>query len=48
MNTMLRMLLIACLILPFAACKKEEAPKAEVVPNSAGITGGVRVWDLAP
>ena len=23
-------------------------PKAEVVPNSAGITGGVRVWDLAP
>lgn len=23
-------------------------PKAQVVPNSAGITGGVRVWDLAP
>lgn len=23
-------------------------PKAVVVPNSAGITGGVRVWDLAP
>ncbi len=23
-------------------------PKAEIVPNSAGITGGVRVWDLAP
>lgn len=22
-------------------------PKAEIVPNSAGITGGVRVWDLA-
>lgn len=22
--------------------------KAEIVPNSAGITGGVRVWDLAP
>ena len=22
--------------------------KAVVVPNSAGITGGVRVWDLAP
>lgn len=22
--------------------------KAQVVPNSAGITGGVRVWDLAP
>ncbi len=21
---------------------------AEIVPNSAGITGGVRVWDLAP
>lgn len=23
-------------------------PKAQIVPNSAGITGGVRVWDLAP
>lgn len=22
--------------------------KAEIVPNTAGITGGVRVWDLAP
>lgn len=23
-------------------------PKAQIVPNTAGITGGVRVWDLAP
>ena len=28
MNMMTRMLVIACLALPFAACKKEEAPKA--------------------
>ena len=31
MNTMTRLLAIACLALPFAACKKEEAPKVEAV-----------------
>jgi hypothetical protein len=46
MNTMLRMLLIACLILPFAACKKEEAPKAAVVeaPLTAPTSGDLPAW----
>lgn len=30
MNTITRLLLIACLALPFAACKKEEAPQETV------------------
>ena len=30
MKTMLRLLMIACLVLPFAACKKSEAPAAAV------------------
>lgn len=29
MKTLFRLMLIACLVLPFAACKKAEAPKAE-------------------
>lgn len=46
MNTMLRMLLIACLILPFAACKKEQAPKVEAVvaPLSAPTTDDLPAW----
>ncbi len=46
MNTMLRMLLIACLILPFAACKKEEAPKVEVVeaPLAAPTNDDMPAW----
>ena len=30
MKTITRLLAVACLALSFAACKKEEAPKAEV------------------
>lgn len=46
MNTMLRMLLIACLTLPFAACKKEEAPKVEAVaaPLTAPTTDELPAW----
>lgn len=46
MNTMFRMLLIACLILPFAACKKEEAPKVEVVaaPLTAPTNDDLPAW----
>ena len=46
MNTMLRMLLIACLILPFAACKKEEAPKVEAVaaPLTAPTNDDLPAW----
>lgn len=46
MNTMLRMLLIACLIMPFAACKKEEAPKAAAVevPLTAPTNDDLPAW----
>ena len=46
MNTMFRMLLIACLVLPFAACKKEEAPKVEVVaaPLTAPTNDDMPAW----
>ena len=45
MNMMTRMLVIACLALPFAACKKEEAPKAvEAAPLTAPTTDDVAAW----
>jgi hypothetical protein len=46
MNTMTRLLVIACLALPFAACKKEEAPKVEAVaaPLPAPTTDDVSAW----
>ncbi len=46
MNTMFRMLLIACLVLPFAACKKEEAPKVEAVaaPLPAPTSDDLPAW----
>ncbi len=46
MNTMFRMLLIACMILPFAACKKEEAAKVEVVaaPLTAPTNDDLPAW----
>ena len=46
MNTLFRMLLIACLILPFAACKKEEAAKVEVVaaPLTAPTSDDLPAW----
>jgi len=48
MNTMLRMLLIACLVLPFAACKKEEAPKVEAIaaPLTAPTNDDLPAWRL--
>ena len=45
MNTMIRLLAIACLILPLAACKKEEAPKVvEAAPLTAPTTDDVAAW----
>ena len=46
MNMMTRMLVIACLALPFAACKKEEAPKAEATaaPLTAPKTDDAAAW----
>ena len=46
MNMMTRMLVIACLALPFAACKKEEAAKVEAVaaPMSAPTTDDLAAW----
>ncbi len=40
-----RLMLIACLVLPFAACKKEEAPKEAVAaPVAVPTTGDKRAW----
>ncbi len=45
MNTMTRLLVIACLALPFAACKKEEAPVAvEAAPLPAPTTDDLTAW----
>lgn len=45
MKTITRLMLIACLALPFAACKKEEAPKETVkAPLSAPTTGDRQAW----
>jgi hypothetical protein len=45
MNILNRFMLIACLALPFAACKKEEAPKAAVqAPMSAPTTDDRQAW----
>ena len=45
MNTITRLLAVACLALSFAACKKEEAPKAEVAaPLSAPTADDVTAW----
>lgn len=45
MNITTRLLLIACLVLPFAACKKEEAPKkAEVAPLVMPTTNDDTAW----
>jgi hypothetical protein len=44
MKTLFRLMLIACLVLPFAACKKAEAPKAEkpvvAMPTDAADKAG--------
>lgn len=46
MNTLTRMLVIACLALPFAACKKEEAPKVEAAaaPVAMPTSGDANAW----
>lgn len=45
MKTITRLMLIACLALPFAACKKEEAPKETVkAPLAAPTTGDRQAW----
>ena len=45
-KTLTRLLVIACLALPFAACKKEEAPKAEATaaPLTAPKTDDAAAW----
>ena len=45
MKTMTRVILIALLVLPFAACKKAEAPQAAVkAPMSAPTTNDRQAW----
>ncbi|MEO6104468.1 MAG: hypothetical protein ABIP44_12655 [Pseudoxanthomonas sp.] len=46
MNTMTRLLVIACLSLTFAACKKEDAPKVEAVaaPLMAPTSDDLPAW----
>lgn len=45
MNFTTRLILIACLALPFAACKKEEAPKEAVAaPLAAPTTDDRKAW----
>ena len=45
MKTMTRLILIACLVLPFAACKKAEAPQAAIkAPMSAPTTDDRQAW----
>ena len=45
MKTMTRLLLIVCLALPFAACKKAEAPVAPVkAPLSAPVNDDHQAW----
>ena len=46
MKTLTRLLVIACLVLPFAGCKKAEAPVAEVkAPMSAPTTDDRQAWN---
>ncbi len=46
MKILSRLFVIACLVLPFAACKKEEAPKVEAVaaPLSMPTNGDTNAW----
>ena len=47
MKTLIHLFVIACLALPFAACKKEEAPKAEVkAPVAMPTTDDATAWKL--
>jgi len=44
MKTMTRLMLIACLVLPFAACKKEEAAPVEKPPVAVPTTDDKAAW----
>lgn len=45
MKTMTRLLMIACLVLPFAACKKHEAPVAVVkAPVAVPVNDDRQAW----
>jgi hypothetical protein len=44
MKILSRLLLIACLVLPFAACKKQEAPKAEKAPVAMPTNDDAAAW----
>ena len=45
MNIVTRLLLIACLVLPIAACKKEEVAKVETAPLSKPATEDIVAWE---
>ena len=44
MKSMTGLMLIACLALPFAACKKDDAPKAEAAPLAAPAGEDAAQW----
>ena len=45
MKTMLRLLMIACLVLPFAACKKQDAPAAAAsAPVAVPVNDNRDAW----
>lgn len=44
MKMMTRLTLLACLVLPFAACKKEEAPVVEAAPVTVPTTDDKAAW----
>jgi hypothetical protein len=43
-KTMTRLLLLACLVLPFSACKKEEAAPVEKAPVAVPTTDDKAAW----
>lgn len=45
MKSMIGLMLAASLVLPFAACKKEEAAKAEKAPVAVPTTDDKAAWD---
>ena len=45
MKSMSRLMLIACLVLPFAACKKEEDVKVEAAPLAVPTTDDKAAWN---
>ena len=45
MKSMIGLMLAACLVLPLAACKKEEAVKVEKAPVAAPTTDDKAAWN---